>query len=118
MGAVITKLLLLFNDHVSDHESASRVAELAAASNRWSAGHGVFREIRGRLLASQKLNDRVRSAQYFFEEICCEAMYNASGPHDPFDSSAPFFVAEAAFRFAEAVALPAESVIQAFAPAR
>jgi hypothetical protein len=98
-----------------DTESADRVAELAPTPDRWSAGHAVFREIRRRCLAAVKAKDGARSAQYCFEELCCKAMYNATGPDDPFDPSSPFSVAGAAVRLARVMGVPVEEIADVLA---
>jgi hypothetical protein len=113
MGQVIAQLLRLFVGHVPDPESASRVAELATTTARWSAAHAVFDEVRTRLLAAIEIKDRLRAAQYSFEELCCKALYNATEPDDPFDPSSPFWVPGAAFELARAVGLPCEAVAAA-----
>jgi hypothetical protein len=118
MGEVIGRLLHLFRDHVSDAESADRIAELVATADRWSAGHAVFKVVRGRKLAAVEAKEPRRSRQYNFEEACCQAVYNATDPPDPFDPSAPFFIATSAFRFAEAIQMPLHAVAVIFAPPR
>src|SRR4051812_1347414 len=60
--------------------------------DRWSAGHAVFDEVRHRLLGAMKAKDRARECQYGFEESCCQALYNATDPPDPFDPGSAFFV--------------------------
>jgi hypothetical protein len=115
MGQTIAGLLRLFHGRVPDAESAARVAELAATPDRWSAGHAVFREVRRRCLAAVQAKDRARSTQYGFEELCCKALYNATGPDDPFDPSSPFSVAGAAVRLARAVGVPVEEVADVLA---
>lgn len=114
MGRVIAELLRLFRDRVPDSDSAVKVAELAAAPDRWSAAHAVFDEVRRRLCSSE--NDVPRGRQYSFEELCCKSLYNATGTDAPFDASSPFFVAPAAFRLAEALGVPSESVIKVLNP--
>jgi hypothetical protein len=114
MGRTIAALLRLFRDRVPDSESAARVAELANTPDRWSAAHAVFDEIRGRLLDAR--GDTPRARQYAFEEACCQSLYNATAADDPFDASAPFFVAPAAFSLAEALGCPTESVVEALKP--
>jgi hypothetical protein len=118
MGEVIGRLLDLFRDHVPDAESAAHVGELAATPRLWSAGHAVFDEVRRRTLAAIKAKDAARLAQYGFEEKCCQSLYNATDARDPFDASAPFFVAPAAFRLAEAVGLPVDAVVSVLAPTK
>lgn len=111
MGDCIAGLLRLFQGRVPDGESFARVLELVTNSDRWSAGHAVFDEIRARTLAAVKAKDRTLSAQYGFEELCCQAVYNATDAIDPFDPSSPFFVAGAALGLATAVGVPTESVV-------
>jgi hypothetical protein len=116
MGRTIAGLLRLYHGRVPDPESAVRVGELAAAPDRWSAGHAVFREVRRRCLAAVEAKDSVRCRQYGFEELCCKALYNATSPRDPFDPSSPFSVAGAAVRLARAVGVPVEAVADVLAP--
>jgi hypothetical protein len=116
MGDCIVGLLRLFRGRVPDTESSARVFELAMEPDLWSAGHGVFDEIRTRLLAADKAKDETRAAQYCFEELCCKAMYNATVPPDPFDPSSPYFVAGAALQLAQAVGVPVAAVVAVLAP--
>jgi hypothetical protein len=111
MGRCIAGLLHLFRGRVPDPESVARVIELATTPDRWSAGHAVFDEVRTRLLAAIDAKDEPRQAQYSFEELCCEAIYNAAEPNDPFDPSSPFFVAGAALGLAKVVGVPISSVV-------
>ncbi len=115
MGVTITRLLRLFQGRVPDVESAARVAELAMAPDRWSAGHAVFDEVRRRALMAIKVRDSLRCNQYGFEELCCKSLYNATEPRDPFDPSSPFSVAGAAVRLAQAVGVPVEEVADVLA---
>jgi hypothetical protein len=115
MGGFIVALLRLFASRAPDAESNSRVLELASDPIRWSAGHAVFDEVRRRLLAAMKAKDGTRESQHHFEESCCQAMYNATDPPDPFDPSSAFFVAGHAIGLARAVGLPVEWVIAVLA---
>lgn len=115
MGGYIGGLLRAFAGHVPEAESNTRVLELAATPGRWSAGHAVFDEIRHRLLAAIKAKDEPREWQYSFEESCCQALYNATEPPDPFDPSSAFFVVAQALGLARAVGVPLEAVGAVFA---
>jgi hypothetical protein len=97
MGGIIASLLRAFKGLVPDPESNAVVLALAEAPDRWSAGHKVFDEIRRRLL---RTSDKLQYNQYFFEEACCQALYNATSPIDEFDSCSPFFVAPSAIGLA------------------
>jgi hypothetical protein len=116
MGGIIAGLLRLFSGRVPDAESNARVLELANTPGRWSAGHKVFDEVRTRLLRAMKASDRVRCAQYDFEESCLQALYNATEPPDPFDPGSAFFVACAAFGLARAAGVPVDAVVTVLAP--
>ena len=115
MGRYIVGLLRVFAGRMPDAESHSRVAELAATPSRWSAAHAVFDEVRRRLLASMNQGDGLRPVQYAFVESCCQAIYNATSPRDPFDPSSAFFVVAQALGLAPLVGLPLDAVAAAFA---
>ena len=110
MGKCIARLLRLFTERVPDTQSNARVLELAITPQSWSAGHAVFGAVRDRLLEATDAKDRVREAQYSFEELCCKALYNATSARDSFDPSSPFSVGGAAVRLARAVGVPVEAV--------
>lgn len=116
MGGSIAGLLRLFAGRAPDPECNTRVLELAFEPTRWSAGHAVFDEVRHRLLAAMNAKDGPREWQHLFEESCCQAMYNATDPSDPFDSSSAFFVAGRAMGLARAVGVPVERVVVVLAP--
>jgi hypothetical protein len=110
MGGYIVGLLRLFAGHMPDTESNAQILKLAEAPSRWSAGHAVFDEVRRRFLAATKAKDQKREGQYCFEESCCQAMYNATDPPDPFDPSSAFYVVAQALGLAQAVGIPLELV--------
>ena len=58
----------------------------------------MFEEVRRRGLTSA--GDPLREGQYFFEESCAQAMFNATNTNAPFKSCAPFLVAPAAIALA------------------
>jgi hypothetical protein len=113
MGQMIARLLKVFVGRVPDAESHARVAELACDPKRWSAGHVVFDEVRSRLLAASAAKDRLRGCQYNFEESCCQAMYNATEPPDPFDPGSAFFVVPQALGLALVLGVAVEEVVAA-----
>jgi hypothetical protein len=114
MGGYISALLGLFAGRVPDAESHACVLKLAANPRCWSAGHAVFDEIRHRSLAAMDPATRARPAQYFFEESCCQALYNATEPQDPFDPSSAFFVVASALALAQLTGVPLEAVAAVF----
>jgi hypothetical protein len=115
MGQSIASLLRAFKGRVPDLESNGCVLALAEMPERWSAGHKVFDEVRRRLLSVMNTTDQVRQAQYYFEESCCQAMYNATSPPDEFDTCAPFFIAPNALWLARRLGM-LEAVLSELAP--
>lgn len=113
MGQYIVRLLHLFDGRMPDPESHAHVLELASTPERWSAAHAVFNELRQRLLAASKSNDESRERQYCFEESCCQAIYNATVPPDPFDPSSAFFVMAEALDMAKAFGIPLDAIAAA-----
>jgi hypothetical protein len=118
MGGYIVGLLCLFAGRVPDAESHARVTELAATPSRWSAGHAVFDEVRHRLLATMDRGDRMGSGQHALEESCCQAVYNAIEPADPFVASSAFFVVAQALGLARLVEVPLDAVATVFTGGR
>lgn len=116
MGKIIAALLSLFAGRVPDSESIGCVLELAAAPARWSAVHAVFDEVRRRLLRAMDARDQQREWQHHFEESCCQALYNATDPQDPFDPASAFFVAGSALGLAWSVGVSVEAVVAVLAP--
>lgn len=114
MGRYIVALLRVFAGRLPDAESHLCIAELAANPSHWSAGHALFDEVRHRLLAAMKDGDLIRSGQYSLEESCCQAMYNATEPPDPFDPSSAFFVGVRALGLARLVVVSLDAVAGVF----
>lgn len=98
MGRIIARLLNAFAGHVPDETSNEALRALSTKPAAWGAAHSTFDEVRRRYLATQK---PVRLAQYYFEECCAKALYNATDTSAPFDASSPFFVYPAAFALAQ-----------------
>jgi hypothetical protein len=116
MGEEIAGLVRLFQGRVPDPASNARVLELAVTPGRWSAGHALFDILRDRFLPAMRAKDQVRCNQYKFEELCLQALYNATVPAHPFDSGSPFWVAGVAVRLARAVGVPEQAVVAVLAP--
>jgi len=116
MGEMIVSLLRQFEGQVPDQESHARVQELALTQDKWSAGHKLFDVVRNRLLVAMDANDRVKCAQYSFEESCLKTMYNESYPDDPFDSVSPFFVPIEAIHLARVLGTPLDNVLAVLMP--
>jgi hypothetical protein len=116
MAGTITALLRLFKDRLPDPETNLRVLELSINMDHWSAGHAVFDCVRNRLVSAIDSKDLVLQAQYYFEESCLQAMYNATNPRDPFDPSSPFWIAGQAIGVARCVGVRIDDVVNIVSP--
>jgi hypothetical protein len=116
VGASIAALLRLFRDRVPDSKSNQQVLELTTSRN-WTSAHRVRSQVRDRYLRASEANDRIKSAQYLFEESCLETLYNDTCPDDPFDSISPYWVVPNALGLAQALSLPVTDVVAAMIPA-
>jgi hypothetical protein len=111
MGRLIRSLLTMFSAYAIDAESNAALTAMAASTTTWNAAHAVFDQVRARLL--RVADDEALTAQYFFEECCAKAMFNATDTNMPFDAASAFFVVPAALTLARAVGLDAEFVAAA-----
>lgn len=113
-------LLKLFAGKVPDPESHSWVLELARNRRQWPKGHELFDRVRERYLgaidAGAQADDRIREAQYCFEEVCLQSLYNESHPRDPFDPLTPYWILKNALVLAREMGLESGLVIEAVLP--
>lgn len=100
MGDFIRQILEALAPLVPDAESCAMVLALSAQPTRWGAAHAVFDEVRRRRLRAA---DELAEAQYFFEECCAKALYNATRPIAAFDPSSPFYVVPSAITLTHAL---------------
>lgn len=99
MGRQIEAVLAALAPFSRDRESNAAVLALLRAPERWKAGHTYFCEVRDRLLLAREQG--TSDNQYWFEEACCQAVYNATNPQDPFDPSSAYFVVPFALTLAQ-----------------
>ena len=116
MAGDIVALLRLFGGRVPDCETHSWVLILASNPSRWPDAHRVFDRVRDRTLSAIKAGDRLREAQYMFEEICLKSLYNETPAQDPFDSDSPHWIIKCAIGLARRIGLPVQEVIAVVAP--
>jgi hypothetical protein len=116
MDEDIVALLRLFEGHVPDRETYSWVVALAASPSEWPDAHRVFDRVRHRTLAAIEAGDRLREAQYMFEEICLKCLYNMTPAQDPFDSDSPHWIIKCAIGLARRVGVPVQQVIAVVVP--
>jgi hypothetical protein len=111
MADDIVALLRLFEGRVPDRETCSWVLTLASCPSKWPEAHRLFDRVRDRSLSAMKAGDRLREAQYMFEEICLKSLYNETPAQDSFDSDSPHWIIKCAIVLARRVGLSVEEVI-------
>ena len=120
MQARLVRLLKLFDDYSSDKETHAWVVELVANENKWPEAHDLFDLVRRRLVSLTKSRESSegREAQYAFEELCLQTVFNETATEMPFDTNSSFWLAGSAINFARRVGVPTDSVLAIIAPER
>ena len=113
MQADIAKLLELFGGLVPDRDSHARVSRLVANSDEWQQGREIFQGIRDRNLEAIERGDRVAEAQFCFEEVCVQSLFNETDTDMPFDSCSPYWIIPNAFSLAAALRIESPRVLTA-----
>ena len=57
-----------------------------------------------------KEEDSLKSAQYYFEEVIAQTLFNLTRPEAPFDPDSPYWVFKNALTLAQRLNLPAQKV--------
>lgn len=109
------KLLLdLFESKVPDKDSNRLVWKFCDEKQRWIKAHGLHSTLRDRNLKAIKQGDKVKEAQYYFEEVVAKTLFNLTRSSAPFDPDSPYWVIKNALTLAKALEIPAEQVVEIF----
>ena len=111
MLEMIIGLLELFLEKVSDRETMDELNKMSRDSNSWSQAHDLFQRIRVKNLEAIRNNNELLEAQYCFEEVCAEALYNLTRPEEPFDPDTPFWIIPNAFKLAHHISVDPMDVV-------
>ena len=104
-AADIQRLSRRFLPHCDDRDTLLALEAMAADERLWPGGHALFQRIRAKTLVAERAGDRLKSAQYAFEEVCAKTLYNLSGFPAPFDEDAPDWIHPCAQRLAQALGI-------------
>lgn len=85
---------------------------MAAKRERWRGARDLFDRIRQKTMVAERQHDRVRLAQYLFEEACAKTLYNLSGSSAPFDMDSPYWVVPSALVLASFLGIDAKKVAE------
>ena len=104
-AAEIQRLVRLFLPHCHDQSTLLALDAMAAEPDQWPKGHALFQKIRSKTLAAERSGNRLRDAQYCFEEVCAKTLYNLSGSSAPFDKDSPDWIRPIALALARALSI-------------
>jgi hypothetical protein len=102
----IQRLVGLFLLRCDDRDTLLALDGMAAEQDQWRGGHDLFGRIRSKTLVAERSGDRLKSVQYYFEEVCAKTLYNLSGSPAPFDKDSPDWIHPNALALAQALSIP------------
>ena len=105
------QLLELIGSAASDRTTLDEIVAMVGDEAGWAKGHALFDRIRDKTLKAQRAGDKRLEAQYLFEEVCAETLYNLSYPRDPFDADAPYWIVPAALSAAKRMNIDPSHVV-------
>jgi len=108
----IKSLLDLFESKVPDKDSNRLVWMFCDEKQRWIKAHGLHSTLRDRNLKAIKNGDKVKEAQYCFEEVIAKTLFNLTRSTVPFDPDSPYWVIKNAFLLAKALEISSEKVVE------
>lgn len=107
------KLLLdLFESKVPDKDSNRLVWKFCDEKERWINAHGLHSTIRERSLKAIKQGNKIKEAQYRFEEVVAKTLFNLTKATAPFDAGSPYWIIKNALVLAKALDIPTEKVVE------
>jgi hypothetical protein len=90
--AAIRGLIAALKPRCIEVRTLDQLADVVEDHARWRTCHDLFQRIRKKTLPAQSAGDKLLEAQYLFEEVCAETLYNLSREPAPFDSDVPFWI--------------------------
>jgi hypothetical protein len=105
-------LLSLFKPACQETETLAELQGLLPRQKEWPLAHYLCTRIRAKNLNAIKKGDAKAEAQYYFEEICAQTIYNLSASKKPFDPDAPYWVIPMALKLAKALEIDSGKIIE------
>ena len=88
----IKRLIEIFAARSSDRGTLAELHRMIDDRGSWHRAHDLFQRIRQKTLAAEQRGDAKLKAQYLFEEVCAQTLYNLTGPPGPFDADSPYWI--------------------------
>ena len=108
----IEALVVLFLPCCKDRVTLLELKGLLGDEKEWPKAHYLSTRIRAKNLKAGKSGDAKAEAQYYFEEICAQTIYNLSASKKPFDPDAPYWVIPMALKLAKALEIDSGKIIE------
>jgi hypothetical protein len=105
-------LITLFKPHCTDTETLNELHVMLRHEKEWPKAHYLFTRIRSKNINALKAGNNRAEAQYWFEEICAQTLHNMSGSKKPFDHDTPYWIIPIALKFAKAVEIDSQKIIE------
>ena len=101
----------LFKSEVPDKDSNRLIWKLCDEQHRWHEAQDILTILREKNLKAINQQNKVKEAQYCFEEVVAQTLFNLTRPSSPFDPDAPYWVIKNALSLAKALKIPTEKVV-------
>jgi hypothetical protein len=108
----IDDLIVLFKPHCPDTDTLLELKGLLHHEKEWPKAHYLFTRIRAKNLKAGKNGEIKAEAQYYFEEICAQTIYNMSGSKMPFPADTPYWVLPIALKFAQVLEIDERKIVE------
>jgi len=108
----IDALVSLFTPSCRDTETLMELKGLLRHEQDWPKAHYLFTRIRTKTLNAIKNGDTTAEAQYSFEEVCAQTLYNLSASKKPFDPDSPYWVIPMALKLAHILEIDSRKIIE------
>jgi hypothetical protein len=104
-------LISLFKPFCRDTETLRELQSLLHHEKEWPKAHYLFTRIRTKNLNAIKSDDIKAEAQFCFEEVCAQTIYNMSASKKPFDPDSPYWVIPIALKLAGVLEIDSHKVV-------
>ncbi len=105
------QLLQLIGSAASDRTTLDEIVAMVGDSTSWIHAHALFDRIRHKTLKADRSGDNRLAAQYVFEEVCAETLYNLADVNDPFDEDTPYWIVPTALIAAKRMGIDPSLVV-------
>jgi len=105
-------LISLFKPACRETETLMELQGLLRHEKDWPKAHYLFTRIRSKNLNAIKGGDSKAEAQFCFEEVCAQTIYNLSASKCPFDPDSPYWVVPISLKLARALEIDSRKIIE------